>query len=285
MSGIAGALVQHLENTTPNLDINNSMPKIVIEKSVQVADLNMTVQKTIAWIKASINLGTTDIYPLLAWPIPNGYFDEKKVEEKHDENKFDEANFKLDLKSYLWNEANYYDKMLDDKKNIFTEILTTILRANWKKVELNFDWDVETVETVEEIKFLMRSLVSYLYNLDFKDWNAVEDYENVLASFKEYEWNWLKIDDKIFGTLYWSKIFAEEVDFFRTEIDNKPWTASKKYAERAIWIEERLEKQKEEISILKASIESNKETLARLNMENEVLEIVLKWLKAMSSTN
>jgi hypothetical protein len=33
----------------------------------------------------------------------------------------------------------------------------------------------------------MRSLASYLYNLDFRDWNAVEDYENVLDSFKEYK--------------------------------------------------------------------------------------------------
>jgi len=47
MSGIAEALVQHLENTAPILDIN-SMPEIVIKRSVEVADLNMTVQKTIA---------------------------------------------------------------------------------------------------------------------------------------------------------------------------------------------------------------------------------------------
>jgi hypothetical protein len=77
--------------------------------------------------------------------------------------------------------------MPSDKKNIFANTLTQILRDNGKMYSRYIprrDTYIET-DTLDDIKFLMRDYVIFLHNLDFKLFDAVPFYESLLSNFLE----------------------------------------------------------------------------------------------------
>ena len=198
--------------------------------------------------------------------------------QKVDDDAFDEANFKLDLEEYLGDDAKLFAEMPKDKKNIFANTLTQLLRDNGKTIELDFwDWP-EKFNTLDEIQYLMQEYVWFLNNIDTKRQPAISLYENVLNNFQEYIEQWVIVDDSIMYTLYWMKIFAEEVDFYRDEILWKPGQPSEKYAKHSELMKKRIEK----LEKSKAELEKSKAELEKSKAELEVLKLVTKWLEAMS---
>jgi hypothetical protein len=206
----------------------------------------------------------------------------KPKKEEVDEDAFDEANFKLDLEEYLWDYAKLFAEMPKDKKNIFANTLTQLLKDNGKTIELDFwDW-YETFDTLEEIQDLMWQYAWFLGNIDSKRQNAVPLYNMILEYFQDYREQWLVIDDTIMHTVYGMKIFAEQVDFERREIFGKPWRPSEKYAKYWEWLKDVLANL--EVQLLQLDEEWSRldEELLQIKAEIEVLKIVTKWLEAMS---
>jgi len=214
------------------------------------------------------------------------------LEEKTDPNAFDESEFRLDLKEYLWDQAKLFAEMPSDKKNIFANTLTQILRDNGKMYSRHFPKSdtYRDRDTLESIQFLMRDYVIFLHNLDFKLFDAVPFYESLLSNFLEIRERWLKVDDGIMYTLYGMKSFAEQVDFYRNEVLSKPGVPSEKYVKELQRViqeiarhDENIARHDENIARHDENIAQNREEINRLRAERETLLLVKQMIESMSS--
>lgn len=178
----------------------------------------------------------------------------------------------------LWDEAKLFAEMPKDKKNIFANILTKLLRDNGKMYDRisKKKQTVTKVDTVEDIKYLMRDLVRFLHNLEFKEFDAVPSYDRLVDRFQRYIVWWLIVGEEIMYTIYGLKSFAEYVDFLRAEVFWKPGEPSEKYKKE-------YERKKLELARLEWIIKSNEEKIIEISARIETLKLVKQMLEAMSS--
>lgn len=175
-------------------------------------------------------------------------------------------------------------EMHSERKKVLEYVYLQILQDNGETTTFTINGKQKTMSTSQSMQAFMGNLCYLLYNLDKKETDALDLYENLISQIHRGQSYGLVVHDDVMHLLYGLRIYAEQVDKTRAGWFKRPGKYDEEIAEikkRIALLAEEGKRIAEEGKRIDEEIKRVGEETKKIRAQREVLRIVIQGLEAM----